>query len=114
MDVPVGLIVESREVVAEYEEAVTEYIKACELTLEQKKVVDHANRKMAAMKLPLHGNNLERWDSEAAEEFSCQLDLLASAHKEQAERIHSQVRALRRMNRAIALVTKEAKPDENR
>lgn len=96
-------------VIREYQEAVTEYGTTCEKTLEQEKVIRHVRKQTAdfAFNLPTHGGDITSWNSEDAEKLACQLDLVASAHSEQAERLHLQVRALRRMNRAVDTVKKE-------
>lgn len=107
--------VTDQAVIKEYTEAVTEYRASCSRTLEQKKAVVHADKQMraAVLKLPLHQGNLEGWRSSAAEDFACQLDLVASAYTEQAKRFNEQARALRRMNRAVETVQREAEKNEN-
>jgi hypothetical protein len=102
-------------IIREYKEAVTEYGTACEKTLEQEKVIRHVRQQTTefVFNLPSHGGDIEEWDSDAAEKLACQLDLVASAHSEQAERLHKQVRALRRMNRAVGTVRDEVTKNEN-
>lgn len=100
-------------VIREYQEAVTEYGTACEKTLEQEKVIRHVRKQTAefVFNLPTHGGDVTNWDTAGAEKLACQLDLVASAHSKQAERLHLQVRALRRMNRAVETVKKEVQDE---
>jgi cobalamin biosynthesis protein CobT len=102
------------EVIQEYQTAVTGYVSACEKTLEQERVILHVRKQTSALVLnvPKHGGDIENWSIGAAEELACQLDVAASAHSEQAERLHEQAAALRRMNKAVKTVVKEVKDNE--
>ena len=100
--------------VTEYQEAVTEYAQACERTLQQSKAILHVREQTTELvgNLPKHEDHLERWNPVAAEKVCCQLDLVASAHNEQAERLHAQARALRRVSRSVISIQNEVKKNE--